>query len=135
MADFNSVVLVGRLARDPELRHAPSGDPVCTFSVATNQRYTKRDGQKARIVTFVDIDAWRRLADFCSQSLKKGRQVLVSGTLKQDRWVDAKTQQPRNLPAATWQFCPLRHSAGFPLAARLSLGRFWRSMLSCWHFL
>jgi len=96
MADFNSVVLVGRLARDPELRHAPSGDPVCTFSVATNQRYTKRDGQKARIVTFVDIDAWRRLADFCSQSLKKGRQVLVSGTLKQDRWVDAKTQQPRS---------------------------------------
>ncbi|MBV8881288.1 MAG: single-stranded DNA-binding protein [Planctomycetaceae bacterium] len=96
MADFNSVVLLGRLARDPELRYAPSGAPVCSFSVATNHRYTKSDGQKAQSVTFVDIDAWRRLAELCSQFLKKGRQVLVSGTLKQDRWMDAKTQQPRS---------------------------------------
>ena len=96
MADFNSVVLLGRLARDPELRYAPSGAPVCTFSIATNHRYTKSDGQKAQSVTFVDVDAWRRLAELCSQFLKKGRQVLISGTLKQDRWVDAKTQQPRS---------------------------------------
>lgn len=96
MADYNSVVLLGRLARDPELRYAPSGAPVCTFSIATNHRYTKSDGQKAESVTFVDVDAWRRLAELCSQFLKKGRQVLVSGTLKQDRWKDAKTQQPRS---------------------------------------
>ncbi|HLY74079.1 MAG TPA: single-stranded DNA-binding protein [Planctomycetota bacterium] len=96
MADFNSVVLVGRLVRDPELRHAPSGDPVCAFRVAANHRYTKSDGQKVQGVTFVDVDAWRRLAEHCSQALKKGRQVLISGALKQDRWVDAKTQQPRS---------------------------------------
>src|SRR5262245_59141569 len=96
MSDFNSVVLMGRLARDPELRYVGSGAPVCSFSVATNFNYTKSDGQKAQSVTFVDVTAWRRLAEICSQFLKKGRQVLVTGTLKQDRWVDAKTQQPRS---------------------------------------
>jgi single-strand DNA-binding protein len=96
MSDFNSVVLLGRLARDPELRYVGSGAPVCSFSVATNQNYTKSDGQKAQSVTFVDITAWRRLAEICNQFLKKGRQVLVTGTLKQDRWVDTKTQQPRS---------------------------------------
>jgi single-strand DNA-binding protein len=96
MADFNSVVLLGRLARDPQIRYVNSGAPVCTFSVATNHRYTKSDGQKAESVTFVDVDVWRRLAELCAQFLKKGRQVLVTGMLKQDRWVDAKTQQPRS---------------------------------------
>lgn len=96
MADYNSVVLLGRLSRDPELKYAPSGAPVCSFSVATNNHYTKSDGQKAQSVTFVDIVAWRRLAEICSQFLKKGRQVLVSGSLKQDRWTDAKTQKLRS---------------------------------------
>jgi single-strand DNA-binding protein len=96
MADFNSIVLLGRLARDPELRYAPSGDPVCSFSIATNHHYARSDGQKVHSVTFVDVDAWRRLAELCAQFLKKGGQVLISGTLKQDRWVDAKTQQPRS---------------------------------------
>ena len=96
MADFNSVVLLGRLARDPQLRYVNNGAPVCTFSVATNHRYTKPDGQKAESVTFIDVDVWRRLAELCSQFLKKGRQVLVTGMLKQDRWTDAKTQQPRS---------------------------------------
>ena len=96
MADFNSVVLLGRLTRDPQLRYVNNGAPVCTFSVATNHRYTKADGQKAESVTFVDVDVWRRLAELCSQCLKKGRQVLVTGMLKQDRWTDAKTQQPRS---------------------------------------
>lgn len=96
MADFNSVVLLGRLSRDPQLRYVGNGAPVCSFSVATNHRYTKSDGQKAESVTFVDVDVWRRLAELCSQFLKKGRMVLVTGMLKQDRWVDPKTQQNRS---------------------------------------
>lgn len=96
MADFNSVVLLGRLARDPELRYAGNGSPVCSFSVATNQNYTNSEGQKVQSVTFVDVTVWRRLAEICSQFLKKGRQVLVTGVLKQDRWVDPKTQQNRS---------------------------------------
>jgi len=96
MADYNGVVLLGRLARDPELKYAPSGAPLCTFSVATNHHYTKSDGQKVQTVTFVDVTVWRRLAELCAQFLHKGREVLVSGALRQDRWIDAKTQQPRS---------------------------------------
>ena len=96
MADFNSVVLLGRLTRDPELKYVANGAPVCKFSIATNHRYTKSDGQRAESVTFVEVDVWRRLAEICSQFLKKGREVLVTGTLKQDRWIDQATQQTRS---------------------------------------
>ena len=96
MANFNSVVVVGRLTRDPELKYAPSGAPVCGFTVATSHKYTKEDGQKAESTTFLDVSAWRRLAELCQQFLKKGREVLVMGSLRQSRWVDPKTQQPRS---------------------------------------
>lgn len=96
MANFNSVVIVGRLTRDPELKYAPSGAPVCSFGVATSHHYTKEDGQKAETTTFLDVTAWRRLAEICSQFLKKGREVLVMGSLRQSRWTDAKTNQPRS---------------------------------------
>ncbi|MBI3856666.1 MAG: single-stranded DNA-binding protein [Planctomycetes bacterium] len=90
------MILLGRLTRDPELKYAGNGSPVCSFSVATNHQYTKSDGQKVKAVTFVDVDVWRRLAEICAQFLKKGRQVLVTGMLRQDRWVDTKTQQTRS---------------------------------------
>lgn len=96
MADFNSVVIVGRLTRDPELKYAPSGAPVCSFGLATSRRFTKEDGQKGEDTTFLDVDVWKRLAEICAQFLKKGREVLVMGTLRQSRWTDAKTQQQRS---------------------------------------
>ncbi|HEX7896363.1 MAG TPA: single-stranded DNA-binding protein [Planctomycetota bacterium] len=96
MANFNSVVIVGRLTRDPELKYAPSGAPVCNFSLATSHKYTKDDGQKAESTTFLDVSAWRRLAEICQQFLKKGREVLVMGTLRQSRWVDPKTNLSRS---------------------------------------
>lgn len=96
MANYNNVVMVGRLTRDPELRYTPSGAPVCSFSVATTRPYTNQEGEKTESTLFLDVDAWRRLAEICSQFLKKGREVLVAGSLKQSRWVDAATQQPRS---------------------------------------
>lgn len=96
MANFNSVVIVGRLTRDPELKYAPSGAPVCSFGIATSHSYTKEDGQKTESTTFLDVSAWRRLAELCQQFLKKGREVLVMGTLRQSRWTDPKTNQPRS---------------------------------------
>lgn len=107
MANFNNVLVVGRLTRDPVLQYAPSGAPVCTFTVATSRRYTKEDGGKGESTTFLDVDVWRRLAEICNQFLKKGRQVLVMGSLKQSRWIDEKTQQPRSkirIVAQTVQF-------------------------------
>lgn len=96
MANFNSVVVVGRLTRDPELRYTPSGAPVCSFSIATSRRYVKEDGRRAEATTFLDVDVWRRMAEICKQFLRKGREVLVLGSLRQSRWKDPKTQESRS---------------------------------------
>jgi len=96
MASFNSVVLVGRLVRDPEMKYVANGAPVCRFRLAASRKFTKSDGQKSESRTFVDVDAWRRLAEICHQFLKKGKQVLIMGSLRLDEWTDAKTQQKRS---------------------------------------
>jgi single-strand DNA-binding protein len=87
MSTFNKVVLLGNLTRDPELRYTPQGAAVCEFTLALNYSYTnKQSGQKVEEVSFIDIVAWARTAEICAEYLKKGRQVLVEGRLKQDRW-------------------------------------------------
>lgn len=96
MASFNSVVMVGRLVRDPEMKYVANGAPVCRFRLAASRKFTKSDGQKSEDCTFVDVDAWRRLAEICHQFLKKGREVLVMGSLRLDEWTDAKTGQRRS---------------------------------------
>ncbi len=96
MSDLNSVVLVGRLVRDPELKYTPQGAPVCEFTLASNRRFTKKDGEKVEEVAFVDVVVWNRLAEISAEYLKKGRMIVVSGQLTQDRWEDKETGQKRS---------------------------------------
>lgn len=96
MNDLNLVVLVGRLVRDPELRYTPQGAAVCEFSLASNRRYTKKDGEKVEEVLFVDTVVWNRAAEVSAEYLKKGRMVVVTGQLIQDRWEDEATGQKRS---------------------------------------
>ena len=77
----NKVILVGNLGRDPEVRATPSGQSVCTFSVATTDRFTDRTGQQRELTEWHNIVAWGKQADICGQYLKKGRQVYVEGRL------------------------------------------------------
>src|ERR1044071_5274596 len=87
MATFNKVILLGNLTRDPELRYTPQGSAVCEFALALNYQYTnKQTGQKVEEVSFIDIVAWGKTGEICAEYLKKGRQVMVEGRLKQDRW-------------------------------------------------
>ena len=107
MSDLNSVVLVGRLVRDPELRYTPQGAPVGEFTLASNRRFTKKDGEKVEEVSFIDVVVWNRLAETCAEYLKKGRQIVVLGQLTQDRWEDKETGQKRSrirVQAQTVQF-------------------------------
>lgn len=107
MSDLNSVVLVGRLTRDPELRYTPQGAPVGEFSLATHRRYSKKSGEHVEEVSFIDVVAWNRLAEVAAEFLKKGRQVIVSGQLIQDRWEDKDSGQKRSkirVLAQTLQF-------------------------------
>ena len=84
--DLNKVMIIGRLTRDPEVRTTPQGATVCNFGVATNLMWTDAQGQKQKKVEYHNIVTWRKLADICSQYLKKGMQVYVEGRLQTREW-------------------------------------------------
>jgi single-strand DNA-binding protein len=77
----NKVILVGNLGRDPEVRATPSGQSVCTLSVATSDRFTDRTGQQRDQTEWHNVVVWGKQADLCGQYLKKGRQVYIEGRL------------------------------------------------------
>ncbi|GAA5346714.1 single-strand binding protein [Planifilum fimeticola] len=77
---INRVILVGRLAQDPELRYTPNGVAVTTFTLAVNRRFTNQQGE--READFINIVTWRQLAETCANYLKKGRLVGVDGRLQ-----------------------------------------------------
>ena len=79
-------MLIGNLTRDPEMRYTPQGAAVCTFGVATNRSWTTESGEKKEDAEFHNIVAWNKLAEICSQLLKKGRKVYVEGRLSTRSW-------------------------------------------------
>jgi single-strand DNA-binding protein len=96
MANFNKVILAGNLTRDPELRYTPQGIAVAVFGLAVNRVWKDDTGQQKEEVTFVDIEAWRGLAETIGKYLTKGRPVLIEGRLKMDSWEDKETKQKRS---------------------------------------
>jgi single-strand DNA-binding protein len=96
MANFNQVILIGNLTRDPELRYLPKGTAVAKFGLAVNRTWKTETGESREEVTFIDIDAFGRQAETICQYLKKGRPVLVQGRLKLDTWDDKQTGQKRS---------------------------------------
>ncbi len=90
---LNKVQLIGNLTRDPELRYTPSGAAVCSFGIATNRSWTTDTGEKRDEVEFHNIVAWRKLAEICSQYLKKGGKVYVEGRLTTRSWTSQDGQQ------------------------------------------
>jgi single-strand DNA-binding protein len=82
---FHTVILIGNLGRDPEMRYTPSGQPVTSFSVASNRSYTGSDGQKVDETIWFRVTAWGKQAETCNQYLRKGSKVLVEGRLVPDK--------------------------------------------------
>jgi len=83
---LNKATLIGNLTRDPELRYTPQGTAVCTFGLATNRQWVTESGEKKEDAEFHKIVAWNKLAEICSQLLKKGRKVFVEGRLQTRAW-------------------------------------------------
>ena len=83
---LNHIVLMGRLTRDPELRHTGNGTAVASFSLAVDRDYKGQSGEKE--TDFVDIVAWRSTADFVSKFFTKGRMAVVEGRLQLRDWKD-----------------------------------------------
>lgn len=77
---INRVVLIGRLVKDPELRYTPSGVATCSFTIAVNRQFSNSQGEKE--ADFIQIVAWRQLAELCANYLKKGSQAGLEGRLQ-----------------------------------------------------
>lgn len=82
---FHTILLIGNLGKDPEMRHTPSGQPVTNFSVASNRSYNGSDGQKVDETVWFAVTVWGPQAETCNQFLRKGSKVLVEGRLTPDK--------------------------------------------------
>jgi len=96
MANFNKVLLMGNLTRDPELRYTPSGTAVASFGLAVNRKWTGQNGEEREEVLFVDVSAFGRQAEVISEYMSKGRGIFIEGRLKLDQWQDKETQAKRS---------------------------------------
>lgn len=114
MASVNKVILVGRLGRDPELRYTKNGQAVANFTLATNDSYTSRDGQREERTEWHRIVAWAKTAELCTQYLTKGRSVYIEGQLRNREWEDkdGNKRQTTEVHAQTVQFLDSRGSGG-----------------------
>ena len=84
----NKVILVGRLGRDPEVKYTAGGQPVARFSLATDESFKNRAGERERRTEWHNIVAWRRLAEICGEYLTKGKLVYIEGRLETRQWED-----------------------------------------------
>jgi single-strand DNA-binding protein len=121
MANFNKVILVGNLTRDPELRYTPKGTAIAKIALAINRTWKTETGESKEEVTFVDVEAFGRQAETLGQYMKKGRPIMVEGRLKLDTWEDKQTNQKRSrlgVVLESFQFLDFNKSAdgsGAPL--------------------
>lgn len=88
MSSVNKVLIIGHLGRDPEMKYMPSGQAVANFSVATDESYKDKDGQKVEKTEWHRITVWGKQAEFCGNFLAKGRLVYVEGKLETRKWTD-----------------------------------------------
>lgn len=96
MPNLNKVMLMGNLTRDPEVKYTPKGTAIADFAIATNRSFTSDSGEKREEVTFVDCEAFGRVAEIINEYCKKGRPIFIEGRLKLDTWDDKQTGAKRS---------------------------------------
>ena len=92
---MNQIVIMGRLTRDPELRHTPNGVAVASFTLAVDRGFTPKDGGE-RQTDFIDVVAWRNTAEFVSKYFVKGQMAAVTGRLQIRDWTDKDGNKRRS---------------------------------------
>ena len=91
---LNRIIIMGRLTKDPELKHTPNAVAVCSFSLAVDREYKEKDGSKK--TDFIDVVAWRTTAEFAAKYFSKGRMAVVEGALQIREWTDKDGNKRRN---------------------------------------
>ena len=114
MANFNKVILLGNLTRDPQLQYLPNDTPVCDFGLAVNRRYRGQDGETKEEVCYVDIAAFGKQAETLNQYMSKGRPLLVEGRLRFRQWTteDGQKRSKLSVVAEGFQFVGGRGEEG-----------------------
>jgi single-strand DNA-binding protein len=117
---FNKIILVGNLGRDPELRYTPQGTPVCSFSMATNERRKDKSGEMQDHTTWFKVTLWNRQAETAAQYLQKGRPVYIEGRLRVEEYTDRDGKQRHSLEvnATDMQFIGGGRAEGEPQVER-----------------
>ncbi len=110
MASVNRVILIGNLGRDPELRYTAGGQPVASFSVATNERWNDREGKTQERTEWHRIVVWGKQGENCANYLQKGRTVYIEGRLQTREWEDKEghKRQTTEVVAQSVQFLDRR---------------------------
>ncbi len=108
MNQLNSLILEGNIAKDSELMEPAEGFKVFKFPIGVNRWYKNKDNQGVEEVSFFDIEAYGKLAEYCNKKATKGRGVRVVGRLKQDKWTgeDGKMQSKIFVVAEHIEFRP-----------------------------
>ena len=89
----NKVILVGRLGRDPETRYTGAGQAVCNFSLATDESFKDRSGERQKRTEWHKIVVWGKQAEIAQQYLKKGSQIYLEGRIQSREWNDKEGQK------------------------------------------
>ena len=114
MANFNKVILMGNLTRDPQLSYLPSQTPVCEFGLAVNRRWRGQNGEQREETCFVDCRIYGKQAETFNQYMAKGRPVLVEGRLQFDTWEaqDGTRRSKHRINVQNFQFIGGRAPGG-----------------------
>lgn len=109
---MNKVILVGRLARDPELRATTSGISVCSFAVACDRRFVKQGEE--RKADFINCIAWRQTGEGIAKYFTKGQRIALEGTLQTRSWTDneGKNRNTMEVVVDAWEFAQSKSEGG-----------------------
>ncbi len=94
--NVNKAILVGRVARDPEVKSTPSGQTVCSFSLATNKEWKGKDGEKQSKTEWHNLVFWGKLAEIVGQYVTKGQELYVEGRIEYREWEDKEGVKRKN---------------------------------------
>jgi single-strand DNA-binding protein len=96
MSNFNQVILLGRLTRDPELKTLSSGSNVVEFGLVVNDYYNDKDGNRQEQANFIECQMWGQRAQTVANGFKKGSRIHVIGSLKYETWEDKQSGGKRS---------------------------------------
>ena len=99
-SSLNKAILIGRLGKDPETKFTQGGVAISKFSIATDEEWKDRNGEKQKKTEWHNVVAWRRLAEICNQFLVKGKQVYVEGRIETKKWEDKEGNERRTTQIA-----------------------------------